>query len=74
MEWHYSGHNEYTSGKAKDFNYKKTMEWKPLHSLVLFTATCYLSKGKKSEHDDKSLNNTNEDYGLTKDNSPKKPH
>ena len=56
MEWHYSGHNEYTSGKVKDFNYKKTTEWKPLHSLVLLTATCYLSKGKKSEHDDKSLN------------------
>lgn len=74
MEWHYSGHNEYTSGKVKDFNYKKTTEWKPLHSLVLLTATCYLSKGKKSEHDDKSLNNTNEDYGLTKDNSPTRPH
>lgn len=42
--------------------------------MVLFTATCYLSKGKQKEHDDKSLYNTNEDYGLTKDNSPKKPH
>lgn len=73
LEYHYSGHNEYTIGTSKDFNYKKLMDWKPLHNLIQITASYSLSRGKQHEHEGKTLYNESDDYGFTKGNTTKKP-
>lgn len=64
--WNYSSRNEYDFGRGEGFAYRERKDWRPLENLVRLSVTYSFSKGKARRHNQRILQESSEETGLTK--------